>query len=74
MKVAVLPLSRNEALSPKARDLAARLRRFWNVDFDDAVQSAGATAGRMKSVRRTASPSTLTPSTTRPSRSASVTP
>ncbi|MGO1972940.1 MAG: His/Gly/Thr/Pro-type tRNA ligase C-terminal domain-containing protein, partial [Propionibacteriaceae bacterium] len=36
VKAAVLPLSRNEALSPKARDLAARLRRNWNVDFDDA--------------------------------------
>jgi glycyl-tRNA synthetase len=36
VKVAVLPLSRNEALSPKARDLAVRLRQFWNVDFDDA--------------------------------------
>jgi glycyl-tRNA synthetase len=36
VKAAVLPLSRNEALSPKARDLAAELRRSWNVDFDDA--------------------------------------
>ncbi|TDC92712.1 glycine--tRNA ligase [Actinomadura sp. 7K507] len=36
VKVAVLPLSRNSDLSPKARDLAARLRRNWNVDFDDA--------------------------------------
>ena len=36
VKVAVLPLSRNTELSPKARDLAARLRRTWNVDFDDA--------------------------------------
>ncbi len=36
VKAAVLPLSRNEALSPKARDLAARLRQYWNVDFDDA--------------------------------------
>lgn len=36
MKVAVLPLSRNADLSPKARDLAADLRQFWNVDFDDA--------------------------------------
>jgi glycyl-tRNA synthetase len=36
VKVAVLPLSRNEDLSPKARDLAAALRRTWNVDFDDA--------------------------------------
>ncbi len=36
VKVAVLPLSRNEALSPKARDLATELRRYWNVEFDDA--------------------------------------
>jgi glycyl-tRNA synthetase len=36
VKVAVLPLSRNTDLSPKAKDLAARLRRNWNVDFDDA--------------------------------------
>lgn len=36
VKAAVLPLSRNEQLSPKARDLAAELRRNWNVDFDDA--------------------------------------
>jgi glycyl-tRNA synthetase len=36
VKVAVLPLSRNEQLSPKARDLAAALRRRWIVEFDDA--------------------------------------
>jgi glycyl-tRNA synthetase len=36
VKAAVLPLSRNADLSPKARDLAAALRRNWNVDFDDA--------------------------------------
>jgi glycyl-tRNA synthetase len=36
VKAAVLPLSRNADLSPKARDLAAQLRRLWNVDFDDA--------------------------------------
>ena len=36
VKAAVLPLSRNADLSPKARDLAAELRQFWNVDFDDA--------------------------------------
>ncbi len=35
-KAAVLPLSRNADLTPKARDLAAELRRQWNVDFDDA--------------------------------------
>jgi glycyl-tRNA synthetase len=32
----VLPLSRHADLSPKARALAAELRRYWNVDFDDA--------------------------------------
>ena len=36
VKAAVLPLSRNADLSPKARDLAAALRQRWNVDFDDA--------------------------------------
>ncbi len=36
VKAAVLPLSRNADLSPKARDLAAALRKHWNVDFDDA--------------------------------------
>ncbi|MEO3938847.1 glycine--tRNA ligase [Dermatophilaceae bacterium Soc4.6] len=36
IKAAVLPLSRNADLSPKARDLAAALRKHWNVDFDDA--------------------------------------
>ncbi|WP_433954765.1 glycine--tRNA ligase [Janibacter indicus] len=36
VKAAVLPLSRNADLSPKARDLAAQLRKSWNVDFDDS--------------------------------------
>ena len=36
VKIAVLPLSRNADLSPKARSLADALRRNWNVDFDDA--------------------------------------
>ena len=36
VKAAVLPLSRNAELSPRARDLAAQLRTCWNVDFDDA--------------------------------------
>jgi glycyl-tRNA synthetase len=36
VKAAVLPLSRNADLSPKARDLAAQLRKNWNVEFDDA--------------------------------------
>jgi glycyl-tRNA synthetase len=36
VKAAVLPLSRNADLSPKARGLAEELRQNWNVDFDDA--------------------------------------
>jgi glycyl-tRNA synthetase len=36
VKAAVLPLSRNPDLSPKARDLAAALRERWVVEFDDA--------------------------------------
>jgi len=36
IKAAVLPLSRNEQLSPLARELTDSLRIFWNVDFDDA--------------------------------------
>src|SRR5262249_28045329 len=36
VKVAVLPLSRNPDLSPKARDVAAQVRRRWNAEFDDA--------------------------------------
>ena len=36
VKAAVLPLSRNERLSPVARDLADRLRQHWSVEFDDA--------------------------------------
>ncbi|WP_460603044.1 glycine--tRNA ligase [Jatrophihabitans fulvus] len=35
VKAAVLPLSRNADLSPKARDLAAALRRNWNVEYDE---------------------------------------
>jgi len=36
VKVAVLPLSRNAELSPKAKDLAAMLRKSYNVEFDDS--------------------------------------
>jgi glycyl-tRNA synthetase len=36
VKAAVLPLSRNADLTPKAKGLAAELRQHWNVDFDDA--------------------------------------
>lgn len=36
VKVAVLPLSRNPELSPKAKGLAQALRQHWNIEFDDA--------------------------------------
>ena len=73
VKAAVLPLSRNADLSPKARDLAAALRKHWNVEFDDAGGSAAVTVVRTRSARRSASRSISTPSTTRPSPCASAT-
>jgi glycyl-tRNA synthetase len=36
IKVAVLPLSRNEKLNPLARDVAAALRPHFSIDVDDA--------------------------------------
>ncbi|RNL79683.1 glycine--tRNA ligase [Nocardioides marmorisolisilvae] len=36
VKVAVLPLSRNEDLSPRSKALAEELRQYWNVEFDDS--------------------------------------
>ncbi|MGK2874470.1 MAG: glycine--tRNA ligase [Nocardioides sp.] len=36
VKIAVLPLSRNVDLSPKAKALASELRANWAVDFDDS--------------------------------------
>jgi len=36
IKIAVLPLSRNEKLVPTAREVTAPLRERWMVDYDDA--------------------------------------
>ncbi len=36
VKVAVLPLSRKEQLTGPAKELAADLRKIWNVEYDDA--------------------------------------
>ena len=36
IKVAVLPLSRNEKLVPKAREVADAVRPLWMIDYDDA--------------------------------------
>lgn len=36
VKVAVLPLSRNEDLTPRAKAVATELRQVWNVEFDDS--------------------------------------
>ena len=40
IKVAVLPLSRKETLTPTAREIHARLRKLWMTQYDDA-QSIG---------------------------------
>ena len=36
VKAAVLPLSRKEELTPLAKEIAASLRKYWNIDYDDA--------------------------------------
>ena len=36
IKVAILPLSRHEQLSPLAQKVADDLRQHWTVEFDDA--------------------------------------
>jgi glycyl-tRNA synthetase len=36
VKAAVLPLSRHADLSPMAREVAAELRKRWNIEYDDA--------------------------------------
>jgi glycyl-tRNA synthetase len=36
IKIAVLPLSRNETLVPTAREIAQSLRPHWMIDYDDA--------------------------------------
>ncbi|MDR3128226.1 MAG: glycine--tRNA ligase [Bifidobacteriaceae bacterium] len=35
-KAAILPLSKNEQLAPKANKIAADLRGIWNIDYDDS--------------------------------------
>ena len=40
IKVAILPLSRNEKLTPTAREIYARVRKHWMAQYDDA-QSIG---------------------------------
>ena len=66
VKAAVLPLSRNADLSPKARDLAADAAPATGTSSSTTpAPSAAATAARTRSARRSASPSTSTPSTTR---------
>ena len=54
VKAAVLPLSRHEDLSPKARDLAAELRKSGTSSSTTRARSAGATAARTRSARRSA--------------------
>ena len=63
-KAAVLPLSRNEALSPKAQDLAAQLRSGGTSTSTTRVRSVNGIGGRTRSARRTASRLTSTPWTT----------
>ena len=74
VKAAVLPLSRNADLSPKAKRPRRRAAPATGTSSSTTpARSAAATAARTRSARRSASRSTSTPSTTTPSRSASAT-
>ena len=65
VKVAVLPLSRNEELSPKAPGpRGARCASAGSSSSTTRRRSAAATAARTRSARRSASRSTSTRSTT----------
>ena len=67
VKVAVLPLSRNEQLSPLARGARRRPAHAAGTSTSTTpARSAAGTAGRTRSARRSASPSTSTRSTTTP--------
>lgn len=37
VKAAVLPLSKNEELTPIAKELAGKLRQLWNIDYDESA-------------------------------------
>ena len=74
VKVAVLPLSRNEQLSPhRARGRRRPARPAGTSTSTTPAPSAAATAARTRSARRSASRSTSTRSTTAPSPCATAT-
>ncbi len=54
VKVAVLPLSRNAELSPKAKASRRRCGRTGTSSSTTRARSAAGTAGRTRSARRTA--------------------
>ena len=49
VKVAVLPLSKKETLTPVAGKVAAELRQFWSVDYDTSGRLGVGTVVRMRS-------------------------
>ena len=63
-KVAVLPLSKKDTLTPLAKQMFATLAERYMVDYDETQSIGRATAARTRSARRCASPSTSTRSTT----------
>ena len=73
-KVAVLPLSKKDTLTPLGQRVLATLAERYMVDYDETQAIGSATAARTRSARRCASPSTSTRSTTTRSRSATATP
>ena len=57
IKAAIFPLVNKDGMPEKATELYRELKPHFNVFYDDkAARSAGATAGRTRSARRSASP------------------
>ena len=61
VKAAVLPLLKKDGLPEKAREVLNLLKLNHNVQYDEKDATAAATAGKMPSARRSASPSITTP-------------
>ena len=59
IKAGIFPLVKKDGMPEMAERLATDLRQAFPVFYDDAARSAAAIAGRTKSERRSASPSTI---------------
>src|SRR5262249_18748739 len=58
VQAAVFPLVNKDGMPERAQALYRELKQDFNVFYDDKGRSAGATGGRTRRARRSASPST----------------